>query len=72
MQELLKQWECDDVFNADETNLFWRQGPLTSLMFAAVKSKKLDKMRYSNVLCANASGSQKRKPLVIVDHSSMT
>ncbi|KAJ1547465.1 hypothetical protein HK096_002787, partial [Nowakowskiella sp. JEL0078] len=52
------------MFNADETALFWRQGPTSSLNPVNVDASgsKADKHRVSPLLCTSAMG-EKRKIL---------
>ncbi|ELU11777.1 hypothetical protein CAPTEDRAFT_60213, partial [Capitella teleta] len=54
-----------DVFNMDETALFFKLEPDSTLATAPVKGKKKSKERITVALCANATGSEKLKPLVI-------
>jgi Tc5 transposase DNA-binding domain/DDE superfamily endonuclease/CENP-B N-terminal DNA-binding domain len=63
--ELLRQYRPEDVYNADETGLFFRMTPDQTLATQAVKGKKKDKERITVLLCTNATGTDKLKPLVI-------
>jgi hypothetical protein len=57
----------EDVYNMDETGLFFRMLPDRSLVHVSEEKKgvKKAKERVTVALCANASGSHKLKPLVI-------
>ena len=59
------QYRPEDVYNADETGLFFRMTPDQTLATQAVKGKKKDKARITVLLCTNATGTDKLKPLVI-------
>ena len=63
--ELLMQYRPEDVYNADETGLFFWMTPDQTLATQAVKGKKKDKARITVLLCTNATGTDKLKPLVI-------
>ena len=57
----------DDVYNADETGLFYQLLPERSLTVRgdACEGGKKSKQRLTALLCCNASGSDKRKLLMI-------
>ena len=67
LPELLQNFDENQIYNADETGLFYRATPDSSLCFAKEKlygsKKALD--RITVLACANMSGSDKRKLLVI-------
>jgi hypothetical protein len=56
-----------DVFNADETGIFFRLTPDRTLKFKGEKcvGGKLSKERITALVCANAAGTEKKKLLVI-------
>ena len=54
-----------DIYNMDETGLFYRLTPNSTLATGAVRGTKKCKDRLTVALCANADGSHKCKPLVI-------
>ncbi|GBN52936.1 Tigger transposable element-derived protein 4 [Araneus ventricosus] len=67
LPDLIKGYEQKDVFNADETGLFYNLLPSKTL---AIKSDtchggKKSKVRLTVLLCANADGSEKLPPLII-------
>ena len=56
------------IYNFDETGLFWRALPSNtqaSIHCKSVPGRKLDKSRFSILLGANADGSHKVKPVVV-------
>jgi hypothetical protein len=54
-----------DVFNADETALFFRLPPNQGLATHQLSGVKADKTHLTYLLCANKDGLEKREPLVI-------
>ena len=62
---VLAKYDLDDIFNIDETGLFFRLGPNYTLASHKVKGTKLSKERITVALCANATGTIKIKPFVI-------
>lgn len=64
---LLRDYELKDVFNADETGLFFNLLPDKTLAMAndTCHGGKKSKERLTVLLCANADGSEKLPPLVI-------
>ncbi|XP_012880655.1 PREDICTED: jerky protein homolog [Dipodomys ordii] len=55
----------EQVYNADETGLFWRCLPSPGTDGGTVPSLKPGKDRLTVLLCANATGSHRIKPLAI-------
>ncbi|XP_057340566.1 tigger transposable element-derived protein 6-like [Microplitis mediator] len=64
---LLKDYELRDIFNADETGLFFKCLPDKSLIFKNEKCHggKHSKERLTVLLATNMTGTEKLKPLVI-------
>lgn len=60
-------YEYKDIFNADETGLFYKMTPDTTLKFVGetCAGGKLSKVRITVLVAANMSGTEKRKLLVI-------
>lgn len=60
-------YEYKDIFNADETGLFYKLTPDTTLKFVGENCAggKLSKVRLTVLVAANMSGTEKRKLLVI-------
>lgn len=61
----LKNFARSDIYNLDETALFFRYSPSRTINFDSIKGRKKNKERITVLLCTNADGSDKRKPLVI-------
>lgn len=61
------KYEYKDIFNADETGLFYKMTPNTTLKFVGetCAGGKLSKSRITVLVVANMSGTEKRKLLVI-------
>ena len=65
----IKVYTLQDVYNLGETSLFFRMLPDRSLTTAdKTKGVKKPKDRISVMLCCNADGSDKVKPLIIAKH----
>lgn len=64
---IAKEYPEENIFNADETGLFYKLTPDRTLKFKGEKcvGGKQSKLRYTVLVCANMSGSEKRKLLVI-------
>ena len=65
LQEKMSSYPAERIYNMDETGLFYRLEPDTSLATLRLSGRKKDKERLSIALCTNADGSHKLKPLVI-------
>ena len=64
---LLGEFQPDDIFNADETGLFWKCLPDTTLHFKgeACSGGKKSKDRITVLVCSNMTGTEKLPLLVI-------
>lgn len=64
---IIDGYDCSDIFNADETGLFFKALPDKSLVLRKEECKggKKSKERFTVLLCSNWDGSEKLKPLVI-------
>jgi len=67
LKPILDQYDENDIFNGDETGMFYRCFPGKSMVLAndACKNGKRSKDRVTVMLCCNMTGSEKIKPLVI-------
>ena len=65
LQRVLQDYDPDDIFNLDETGLFFRLGPSYTLATTKVSGTKKSKDRLTVALTSNATGSTKLKPFVI-------
>ena len=61
LRTLCGEYQEDDIYNMDETGLFWRQAPNAGLATQARPGIKKDKSRITLVLCVNSTGSDRRK-----------
>ncbi|MDW3631436.1 MAG: hypothetical protein QOK71_08365 [Nitrososphaeraceae archaeon] len=62
---ITNQYQLCDIFNADETGLFWQLEPSKVLSTGPVSGRKKSKERVTVLLTCNASGTEKLKPLFI-------
>ena len=64
---IIHEFDANDIFNADETGLFYRALPDRSLVLKKEECKggKKSKERLTILLCSNWTGTEKLKPLVI-------
>lgn len=65
IRQLINQYNPNDVYNCDESALFFRTPPGKTLSTGPVHGTKRFKDRVTVMLCCNASGTDKRKVLVI-------
>ncbi|CAB5367834.1 unnamed protein product [Rhizophagus irregularis] len=65
LRTLLAKYDEKDIYNADETGLFFRMEPNQTLSTGKISGRKKDKNRLSVLLCSNSDGSHKFSPLVI-------
>lgn len=66
-REVAESYSEDDIFNADETACFYQLLPDRTMHFKGQQCKggKKSHLRVTVLLCCNASGTKKIKPLVI-------
>ena len=70
LQELIREEDLhlNQIYNADETALYWRSLPVNTQAFKdedKVTGKKISKDKFSALLGANASGAHRLKPVVV-------
>ncbi|GBO02410.1 Tigger transposable element-derived protein 4 [Araneus ventricosus] len=65
--DIIRNYYEKDIFNADETGLFYELTPNQTLKFKGEKyvGGKLSKVRITILVCANMNGSEKQKLTVI-------
>lgn len=68
IQTLCGDYEEEDIYNMDETGLFWRQSPSGGLSTQQRPGIKKDKSRISIICCTNYTGSRKF-PLWIIGNA---
>ena len=69
LQSAIKQYSPKDVFNMDETGLFYCLTPDRTIATRQLEGMKKDKTRISIALCCNADGSEKLE-LLIIGHAA--
>ncbi|GBB94568.1 hypothetical protein RclHR1_23820001 [Rhizophagus clarus] len=62
---LLAKYDKEDIYNADETGLFFRMELNQTLGTSSASGYKMDKNQISILFCTNATGNHKFQPLVI-------
>ena len=65
LKEVLKNWEPYNIFNCDETALYWAREPSRVLSKFQVSGRKKSKARITVLLTMNAAGTEKLPPLII-------
>ncbi len=65
LKKLTSNYKREDIFNLDETALFFKLQPNKTLSNGAASGEKLNKERITIALCCNATGTEKSKPIVI-------
>jgi hypothetical protein len=65
IKNITSQYQLSDIFNADETGLFWQLEPSRVLSTGPVTGRKKSKERITVMLTCNADGTEKLKPLLI-------
>lgn len=65
--KIRNQFKDEDIFNGDETGLFFKMAPQNTLKFKHEKcvGGKMSKDRVTVFVCANMSGTEKRELLVV-------
>lgn len=70
LRDLLSQYSPADVFNMDESGLFFRMLPSQTLATHSTPGRKKDKARITVALCANMTSTEKLEPIVIAQHQN--
>ena len=68
IRHILNEYNLKDIYNMDETGLFWRMQADSSLATKQLEGRKQNKERVTITICANADGSDKF-PLWIIGKS---
>lgn len=63
--QILKEYSPEDIFNCDETGLFWKMKPCRTISNEQTSGKKQSKDRVMILLTCNTTGSEKLTPLFI-------
>ena len=70
LRKELDEYSIDNIYNADETGLFWAMEPCRVLTDRRLSGKKKNKSKVSILLTTNASGTDKLPPLLIYKHQT--
>ena len=65
LQDLLGAWDLEDVYNCDETALYWKLEPSRTLARHRIAGTKKPKDRITLLLACNATGTVKLTPVFI-------
>ncbi|CAB4474262.1 unnamed protein product [Rhizophagus irregularis] len=65
LREIIKDYDLNDVFNCDETGLYWDLEPSKTLARGPLSGKKKSKKRVTILLTCNATGTEKLTPFFI-------
>ncbi|OWY99582.1 hypothetical protein PHMEG_00029393 [Phytophthora megakarya] len=65
LQDVTCHYRPEDIYNFDETALFYRLAPSQTLATGQRKGKKRDKARITIAFCCNKTGAHKLNPLVM-------
>ena len=65
IQARLKSFSPKDIWNCDETGLFWKMAPDKTIRLSALPGRKKQKDRITIMPCCNADGSEKMELMVI-------
>lgn len=70
IQTIAGEYNEEDIFNMDETGLFWRQPPTSGLGAPTRPGLKKEKARITLTVCVNSTGSE-RLPIWIIGTAKM-
>lgn len=65
LQEKLIEYDPENIFNCDETGLFWKMKPTHTISNGPVSGTKQSKDRVTVLFTCNATGNEKLRPLFI-------
>lgn len=65
LRQVLGNYSPEDIFNCDETGLFWKMKPCRTISNGQVSGTKQSKDRITVLLTCNATGTEKLAPLLI-------
>lgn len=65
LRQTLRDYDPENIFNCDETGLFWKMKPSRTISNGPVAGTKQSKDRVTVLLTCNATGSEKLRPLFI-------
>jgi len=70
LHQTLRDYDPKDIFNCDETGLFWKMKPSRTLSNSSVAGSKQSKDRVTILLTCNSTGTEKMRPLFIHKHEN--
>ena len=70
IQTIAGEYDEENIFNMDETGLFWRQAPTSGLGTQSRPGQKREKARITLTVCVNSTGSE-RLPIWIIGTAKM-
>ena len=70
LQQKIKEYSLPNIFNFDETSLFYRMRPDKTLASKVMKGQKKNKERITIGLCCNSDGSEMLEPVIIGRHEN--
>lgn len=65
VQTLCGEYLEDDIYNIDETGLFWKLAPTSGLYTESIPSVKKNKSRITVALCTSSTGTDRLPPWFI-------
>ena len=65
IQEIVSRYNPKNIYNMDETALYYSAAPKTTISTNKVSGTKVDKKRLTIALTVNSDGSDKRRPMII-------
>jgi hypothetical protein len=65
LQKVLERWDLKDVFNCDETALYWKLEPSRTLARQPIAGTKKPKDRVTILLACNATGTERLTPVFV-------
>ena len=65
IRDIIQHYELKDIYNMDETGLFYRSAPKKTISTNSVPGVKVDKARLTVCFFCNADGSSKLSPIII-------
>jgi hypothetical protein len=65
VRQALSAYSSDNIYNCDETGLYWKRIPDRSLTTCCLPGRKKEKARITVHFCCNSSGSERLPPWVI-------
>ena len=65
LRQTLRDYDPKDIFNCDETGLFWKMKPSHTISNGPVVGTKQSKDRVTILLTCNSTGTEKLRPLFI-------